>query len=136
MAGLGSPVIVPGSNGLMQLAHRTKFGLQTSIENFNGLKEARDFLTLHKMRAVFEVDGGKLSDKECALIVAMRGSTETVGDLAVALTSTPAWVGKAVKKLTTAGLACQIHAAKKRKLDVVALTDAGRALRVRMVGAP
>ena len=134
MASLGLPTIVPGPNGLMQLAHRTRFGLQTSIENFAGLAEARDFLSLHRMRAVFEFDRVKLSDRECSLVVQLVVSAESVGALAKALKTSPAWVGKVARRLVTDGL-LWIELDDKPARTVLGLTSNGTLIAKRLRGA-
>lgn len=160
MSNLGAPVIVSGPNGLMQLAHRTKFGLQTSIENFCspqeareflmlnkmravfeldvekfcGLREAREFLALHKMRAVFVLDVGELNTRECDLLVALEGGPEMISDVMVKLTTTAGRIGGSFKKFSNLGLGSVVSTGEKRRDDVVALSEQGMIVRSRLLG--
>lgn len=100
MAKIGNPVIYPGPNNLLQFGHRTAHGIQTSIENFLSLLEARAFCKAQNIKVTYEIDGQRVNDRECDLISAMPfDKAIRVNEARTAIKSSVKWTLKAARRL-------------------------------------
>ena len=129
-------VIIPGANGLLQLGERTKFGIQTSIENFQNFDEVQRFLNDHKIRADYEISRDILPVRHCSLLLAIMHAADPVASeiaKSVKPKTTYAWVVKNALRLSKYVVVEQAEGAKTRDAKLF-LTHLGMTLALRLDG--
>ncbi|RVT95217.1 hypothetical protein EOD42_16665 [Rhodovarius crocodyli] len=70
MASVGQPIIVPSPRGFWFFGHLTEHGVQMSIENFLDLQHARRWCQGQGIRALYEIDGARMSTDAATLLEA------------------------------------------------------------------
>jgi hypothetical protein len=133
MSDFSKPVIINGPNDLLQLGHRTKHGIQTSVDNWLNITEAMAYCEREKIRPTLMIFGEEISWKVAALMVALLSGPEPTAMLAVSLHTS---IG-ALRKWATSkpGLFTLEPCGKKAGDHVLHLTDGGADVARRLSGA-
>jgi len=139
MASLGKPIIVPGPAGYWLLGHQTKHGIQTSIENFQTIREARDFCDRHKMTASVDLVSARVTFTDCAVLCASVTCAGVALKVAAKASHTSvAAAAKSVERLSAAGMASLAPPSAGNKIGdhVLVPTEAGIAMAAFLQGEP
>lgn len=138
MASMGKPIIVPGPAGYWLLGHETKHGIQTSIENFSSITDAKRFCDRHGMRASVDLVAAKVTFTDCAVLCAtatMCGGK--LKDAARAAKTNVSMARKSAQRLVGAGLASvEAPATGSKPGDhVIRLTEGGLGMASALIGS-
>lgn len=121
---LGRPILISGPYGLWMLGHETPFGIQMSIENFDGLSEGRDFCRRLGITPGIEIQGKIVSQRDVEILIAVSRGVHSMAMLAATLgTSIPA-VRESSERMEAMGVTITSHHKKVGKREVF-LTEEG-----------
>jgi DNA-binding MarR family transcriptional regulator len=127
MASLGRPVVVPGPGGYWLLGHETPSGIQTSIENFVTVMEARDWCRRHNIAFRVDLQGATLSETQIAVMLACGEKGERIAGVDAAAKTSIATVRKHAETLSRRGLMTLSPGVDRQRVGdrFVGLTTAG-----------
>lgn len=104
MAMIGRPLIVLGPYGHWLLGHQTRSGIQTSIENFVSVMEARDWCNKHRIPFRVDLDGTVLTERQINIMTACGMEPSRMAAVAAAAKTSIAAVRKQSEALQKKGL--------------------------------